>query len=192
MHLTRRATLLSTGLGLLVPRIALAETAAAAAPERIEAALAALDDLVRETLQQTGVPGLSLAVVHGERIVALKGFGVRQAGKGEAVDDDTVFQLASVSKPIAATVVAALVGDGKGGVGRSDRPARSGVRHAGRVGDAGDHLARHVLPPQRAAAARRRHARGHRLRPARGAASAALREARRRASARATAIPTSA
>jgi len=93
--------------------MALAETAAAAAPERIEQALAALDDLVRETLQQTGVPGLSLAIVHGERIVALKGFGVRQAGKDEAVDDDTVFQLASLSKPIAATVVAALVGDAK-------------------------------------------------------------------------------
>jgi CubicO group peptidase (beta-lactamase class C family) len=113
MYLTRRATLISAGLGLMAPRMALAETAAAAAPERIEAALAALDDLVRDTLQQTGVPGLSLAVVHGERIVALKGFGVRQAGKGEAVDDDTVFQLASVSKPIAATVVAALAGDGK-------------------------------------------------------------------------------
>ena len=38
---------------------------------------------------------------------------MRQAGKPEAVDDDTVFQLASLSKPIAATVVAALAGDGK-------------------------------------------------------------------------------
>ena len=37
---------------------------------------------------------------------------MREAGKPREVDPDTVFQLASVSKPIASTVVAALVGDG--------------------------------------------------------------------------------
>jgi CubicO group peptidase (beta-lactamase class C family) len=44
--------------------------------------------------------------------VALESFGVREAGKPEPVNADTVFQLASVSKPIASTVVAALVGRG--------------------------------------------------------------------------------
>lgn len=37
---------------------------------------------------------------------------MREAGKFEPVDPDTVFQIASMSKPIASTVVAALVGDG--------------------------------------------------------------------------------
>ena len=64
-----------------------------------------------ETLRRTGVPGLSVAIVHKDQVVHLKGFGVRQAGKSEPVDPDTVFQLASMSKPIASTVVAALVGD---------------------------------------------------------------------------------
>ena len=58
------------------------------------------------------MPGLSVAVVHRDRVVHLKGFGVRQVGRPEPVDPDTVFQLASLSKPIASTVVAALVGDG--------------------------------------------------------------------------------
>jgi CubicO group peptidase (beta-lactamase class C family) len=44
--------------------------------------------------------------------VALESFGVREAGKPEPVNADTVFQLASVSKPVASTVVAALVGRG--------------------------------------------------------------------------------
>jgi CubicO group peptidase (beta-lactamase class C family) len=55
---------------------------------------------------------LAIAVVAGDAVVYLKGFGVRQAGTQQTVDADTVFQLASVSKPIAATVVAAVVGDG--------------------------------------------------------------------------------
>ena len=112
MHPSRRATLLSAALGLLVPRMVLAETVAVAPRERIERSLPELDDLVRETLKQTGVPGLSIAIVHGDQIVYLKGFGVRQAGKSEPVDVDTVFALASMSKPIASTVVAALAGDG--------------------------------------------------------------------------------
>jgi CubicO group peptidase (beta-lactamase class C family) len=66
---------------------------------------------VLETLKRTGVPGLSIAIVYKDEVVYLEGFGVRQAGKSQSVDPDTVFQLASVSKPIASTVVAALVGD---------------------------------------------------------------------------------
>jgi CubicO group peptidase (beta-lactamase class C family) len=58
------------------------------------------------------VPGVAVAVVAAGEVVHLKGYGVRVAGQPEAVDADTVFQLASVSKPLSSTVVAALVGDG--------------------------------------------------------------------------------
>lgn len=51
-------------------------------------------------------------VVHNDKVVYLKGFGVREAGRPDAVGPDTVFQLASMSKPIASTVVASLVSDG--------------------------------------------------------------------------------
>ena len=40
-----------------------------------------------------------------------KGFSVRKAGENQPVDADTVFQLASLSKPIASTIVAGVVGD---------------------------------------------------------------------------------
>jgi CubicO group peptidase (beta-lactamase class C family) len=42
----------------------------------------------------------------------VKGFGVRDIGAPGPIDADTVFQLASVSKPLTATVIAGLVGDG--------------------------------------------------------------------------------
>ena len=81
-------------------------------PERVRAALAQLDDLVGETLARTKVPGMAVAVVHGDETPYLKGFGTREAGKDAPVDVDTVFQLASMSKPIASTIVAGVVGDG--------------------------------------------------------------------------------
>jgi CubicO group peptidase (beta-lactamase class C family) len=45
--------------------------------------------------------------------VYAKGFGVRDTSAKNPVDADTVFQLASLSKPIGSTVVAELVGEGK-------------------------------------------------------------------------------
>jgi CubicO group peptidase (beta-lactamase class C family) len=97
-------------LGTLAARAAPA--AEEVTPRKVEAALPELERLARRMLKTTGVPGLSVAVVHRDRVVYLKGFGVREAGKDEPVDADTVFQLASVSKPITSTVLAILVGLG--------------------------------------------------------------------------------
>ncbi len=73
-------------------------------------AVAKLDGIAAELMASSGVPGMAVAVVHNGKAVYAKGFGVREAGKPETVDADTVFQLASLSKPIAATVVAHQVG----------------------------------------------------------------------------------
>jgi CubicO group peptidase (beta-lactamase class C family) len=64
-------------------------------------------------MQTTGVPGVAVGIVYQDKVVYLKGFGVRKAGTLTPVDADTVFQLASVSKPMASTVVAAMVGRGE-------------------------------------------------------------------------------
>jgi CubicO group peptidase (beta-lactamase class C family) len=79
---------------------------------QIEAALARLDGLVADAMTQTGVPGAAVAVVHGDEVVYEKGFGVRELGKPEPITPETVFQLASVSKSISSTLVAAIIGDG--------------------------------------------------------------------------------
>jgi CubicO group peptidase (beta-lactamase class C family) len=80
--------------------------------EQVDRALGALDGLVTDAMDRTGVPGVAVAVVHQDQVVYSKGFGVREVGKPESVDPDTVFQLASVSKPLASTVVAGVVGRG--------------------------------------------------------------------------------
>lgn len=85
----------------------------AAAADHLAAALAALDGIAQDILQKTNIPGMAISVVAHDQMVYAKGFGMREVGRPEKVDTDTVFQLASLSKPIAATVVAGVVGDGK-------------------------------------------------------------------------------
>ena len=69
-----------------------------------------LKPFIENAMRKTGVPGVAVAVVYRDKVVYLQGFGIRRAGSSERVDDRTVFQLASLSKPIASTIVAALVG----------------------------------------------------------------------------------
>lgn len=79
---------------------------------QIDAAVGGLDAMVADVMRRTGVPGMSVAVVRGGEIVYAKGFGVRELGKDAAVDADTVFQLASVSKSVGSTCVSAAVTGG--------------------------------------------------------------------------------
>ena len=79
----------------------------------INTALTKLDAFVVEAMQKTKTPGLALAVVYQGRVVFLKGYGVRKLGDPALVDPDTVFEIASLSKPIASTIVASLVGVGE-------------------------------------------------------------------------------
>lgn len=79
--------------------------------QKVAAALPELDRFAGQLLKKTGVPGMAVAVVHKGQVVHLKGYDVREVGQAAPIDADTVFQLASVSKPLAATVLAALVGE---------------------------------------------------------------------------------
>jgi CubicO group peptidase (beta-lactamase class C family) len=103
-----RAVTLALAVSLLF-KPAAAETVTR---DKVIAALPGLTALAKQAIADGGVPGLAIAVVYKDEVVYLGGFGVREAGKPEPVDADTVFQLASLSKPVSSTVVAALVGDG--------------------------------------------------------------------------------
>ncbi|MFD9103975.1 serine hydrolase [Streptomyces virginiae] len=77
----------------------------------VDKAVARLDGTVADMMRRTGVPGVAVAVVHDDEVVHLKGFGVRRTGESAAVDPDTVFQIASLSKPVSSTVVAGTLTD---------------------------------------------------------------------------------
>ncbi|MEN0038949.1 MAG: serine hydrolase domain-containing protein [Cellvibrio sp.] len=59
------------------------------------------------------VPGVAVVIVSGGQIKSLNGYGVRRAGTRESVTPDTVFRLASLSKPFAGTAAGLLVDEGK-------------------------------------------------------------------------------
>lgn len=80
--------------------------------EKVLAALPQLEAMAQKAIADRTVPGLAIAVVHQDEVVYLKGFGLREMGGAATVDPDTVFQIASLSKPVTSTVVAALVSAG--------------------------------------------------------------------------------
>src|SRR4051812_25657685 len=107
MRLSRLSA--ATALALVLAPAAVAGTVT---PEAVKAALPQLEQMVQGAVDRGAVPGLSVAVVYRDQVVFLKGFGLREQDRPDPVDADTVFQLASCSKPIASTVVAALVSAG--------------------------------------------------------------------------------
>jgi CubicO group peptidase (beta-lactamase class C family) len=70
------------------------------------------DERIQSLLQEYGVPGAVVVVASPSSTVFLKGFGVRRLGASGAVDGDTRFQIASMSKFVAATAIATLVDRG--------------------------------------------------------------------------------
>ena len=65
-----------------------------------------------ERMARCHTPGTSIAVVDGFALAWAAGFGLRRAGTAEAVTPDTLFQAASISKPIFALAVMRLVQEG--------------------------------------------------------------------------------
>lgn len=63
-------------------------------------------------MADANVPGLSIAVIHDAKIVWRRGFGFADVGTKVAVDHDTVFQAASMSKPVFAYVALKLCENG--------------------------------------------------------------------------------
>ncbi|MGW6983276.1 serine hydrolase [Streptomyces sp. NPDC054932] len=77
----------------------------------VDKAVARLDRTVEDMMRRTGVPGVSVAVVHDDKVVHIKGYGLRRTGESAKVGPDTVFQIASLSKPVSSTVVAGTLTD---------------------------------------------------------------------------------
>src|SRR5205085_12077204 len=74
---------------------------------------AAIDGLAKAALGSWEVPGAAVIIANRDRIVFVKGYGVRQLGQPELIDADTVFPLASCSKAFTALLISQLADDGR-------------------------------------------------------------------------------
>jgi CubicO group peptidase (beta-lactamase class C family) len=72
-----------------------------------------LDRDVRDTIAAWHVPGLAIAVVQNDRVIFLKGYGIKEAGKSEPIAADTLFELGSTTKAFTATAMAMLADEKK-------------------------------------------------------------------------------
>ncbi len=70
------------------------------------------DRAMADLMQRHAVPGVSIAVIHGGKVDWARGYGVLRAGGAEAVDMATLFQAASISKPVTAAGALRLVNAG--------------------------------------------------------------------------------
>lgn len=67
-----------------------------------------LDLLIELSMRRWHVPGLAIALVEGDSIVRTKGYGVREIGKLDRVDEHTLFAIASCTKAFTASALAML------------------------------------------------------------------------------------
>jgi len=68
--------------------------------------LARLDAQFARARQAFNVPGLAVAIVKDGKVVFARGYGVRELGKAEPVDEHTIFGIASNTKAFTAALMA--------------------------------------------------------------------------------------
>ncbi len=110
----------------------------------VDGAWNVLGDYIRAQLRQTGVVGVSIAVVDGDA-VRTAGFGLDDREAGKAATSQTLFRAGSVTKSITATAVMTLV---EKGLVDLDRPVQAYVPEfaiRSRFPGAGPITVRHLL-----------------------------------------------
>ncbi|MCU1310328.1 MAG: hypothetical protein JWO20_1453 [Candidatus Angelobacter sp.] len=101
--------------------------------------IAQIKSFVETSMQELGIPGASIALIEGGKIVYEGGFGVRGLGKPERVDENTLFMAASNTKGMTTLLLSQLVDEKKL---RWDEPVTE-VYPSFKLGDA--ETTKHVL-----------------------------------------------
>lgn len=69
------------------------------------------EDFIKRAIRAGSSPGAAVAIVKDSSIIYLKGFGMKQLGKPDSINTNTVFRLGSVSKCFASVLAGTLVSD---------------------------------------------------------------------------------
>ncbi len=81
--------------------------------QSLEARVKEFDAYIEKSRILFQIPGISVAVVKDGKVLLSKGYGVRELGKPEPVNGQTLFACASTTKAMTATCMAMLVDEGK-------------------------------------------------------------------------------
>ena len=98
----------------LLPKGYVRESFAGKKARKLDAArLAELGKFIEDGQKELKIPGIALGVVQDGRVVFSGGYGVRELGKPEKVDGDTMMMIASNTKALTTLLLAKLVAEGK-------------------------------------------------------------------------------
>jgi CubicO group peptidase (beta-lactamase class C family) len=112
--LEKRAAQVELVLKSLRPKGYQRESFAGRKPHALDdARVAELKSFIQVSMQQLGIPGVSIALIDRGRIVYEGGFGVRELGKPEPVDENTLFMAASNTKGMTTLLLAELADEKK-------------------------------------------------------------------------------
>ncbi len=75
-----------------------------------------VDDYVRSEMRDQHIPGLSIAIVRSGRVVKAQGYGLASVELNAPATAETVYPLASITKPFTAAAVLLLAQEGKLGL----------------------------------------------------------------------------
>jgi CubicO group peptidase (beta-lactamase class C family) len=91
------------------------ESGAAAADQeqKIEELIPRLESYATDNMKAFDVPGFSIGIVSGDKLVYSKGFGTRSKDGNQLVDSKTLFQIGSTTKAFLATTLAIAVDRGQ-------------------------------------------------------------------------------
>src|SRR5690349_20391363 len=83
--------------------------------ETLEDKLKEIDDYAKVVMEshKSSDAGMAIAIVKDDKVVFAKGYGVREVGKNDPVDKDTLFAIASNSKAFTTASLAILVDEKK-------------------------------------------------------------------------------
>ncbi len=79
----------------------------------LAAKLEAMEKTIEEKRKAAGVPGLSLVIVKDDRVIYMKGLGLRDVERNLPATEDTLFAIGSCSKAFTAMIAEMSVDDGK-------------------------------------------------------------------------------
>src|SRR5262249_49204440 len=77
------------------------------------AKLAEIDAYAQKVREDWNVPGFAIAIVKDDKVLMTKGYGVRELGKPDKVDEDTLFAIASNTKAFTTASLAILIDEKK-------------------------------------------------------------------------------
>jgi N-acyl-D-amino-acid deacylase len=107
------AILFGAGLAFLLPTTAAEPADELPVTGKAEADLVSFDHMMTKFVKAHSIPGATLAVAKDGRVVYERGFGYANRDAKEPVKPESLFRIASLSKPITAVAVLQLVERGK-------------------------------------------------------------------------------